>query len=75
MRAASRRGGCSSVPCIFCVEIGRSWRKAEGVVPPSVPGRPYITGGKHFVSGSWDKLVKVWNTKTGDEVGSFVGLR
>ena len=31
--------------------------------------------GKHFVSGSEDKLVKVWHTETGTEVSSFVRLR
>ena len=31
--------------------------------------------GKHCVSGSIDKLVKIWNTETGAEVSSFVGLR
>ena len=31
--------------------------------------------GKHFVSGSQDKLVKIWETKTGAQVMSrFVGL-
>ena len=30
--------------------------------------------GKHVVSGSEDKLVKIWNTETGAEVSSFVGL-
>ena len=31
--------------------------------------------GKLFVSGSHDKLVKIWNTETGAEVSSFVGFR
>ena len=31
--------------------------------------------GKHVVSGSHDKLVKIWNAETGAEVSSFVGLR
>ena len=31
--------------------------------------------GKHFVSGSDDNLIKIWNTETGAEVSSFAGLR
>ena len=31
--------------------------------------------GKHLVSGSIDKLVKIWNAETGAEVSSFFGLR
>ena len=31
--------------------------------------------GKQFVSGSHDHLVEIWNTETGAEVSSFVGLR
>ena len=31
--------------------------------------------GKKFVSGSADALVKIWDTKTGAEVSSFVGVR
>ena len=30
--------------------------------------------GTRIVTGSKDKLVKIWNTETGAEVGSFVGL-
>ena len=31
--------------------------------------------GKQFASGSWDQLVKIWDTKTGALVSSFVGVR
>ena len=31
--------------------------------------------GKQFASGSKDNLVKIWDTDTGAEVSSFVGLR
>jgi len=31
--------------------------------------------GKQFASASRDRLVKIWNTETGAEVSSFVGLR
>ena len=31
--------------------------------------------GQHFVSGSLDNLAKIWNTVTGTEVNSSVGLR
>ena len=31
--------------------------------------------GSHFVSGSGDTLVKIWDTETGAEVSVFVGLR
>ena len=31
--------------------------------------------GKQFASGSDDHLVKIWDTETGAEVSSFVGLR
>ena len=31
--------------------------------------------GKRFVTGSWDKLVKVWDAATGAEVSSFVGVQ
>ena len=31
--------------------------------------------GKLLVSGSRDKLVKIWDTETGAEVSSFVGVR
>ena len=31
--------------------------------------------GKQFASGSDDQLVKIWNTETGAEVSSFVGVR
>ena len=31
--------------------------------------------GKQFASGSHDKLMKIWDTATGAEVSSFVGLR
>ena len=30
--------------------------------------------GKLIVSGSGDKLVKIWDTATGAEVSSFVGV-
>jgi WD40 repeat protein len=30
--------------------------------------------GKHVVSGSWDKLVKIWNAKTGAEVHNPGGV-
>ena len=31
--------------------------------------------GKQFVSGSGDNLVMIWDTQTGVEVSSFVGVR
>jgi len=31
--------------------------------------------GQHVVTASHDKLAKIWDTKTGAEVSSFVGLR
>ena len=31
--------------------------------------------GKRVVSGSDDRLVKIWDTETGAEVRSFVGMR
>ena len=31
--------------------------------------------GKRIVSGSADKLVKIWNAETGAEVSSFGGVR
>jgi len=31
--------------------------------------------GKRVVSGSCDRLVKIWDAATGSEVGSFVGVR
>ena len=35
----------------------------------------FSPNGKHFVSGSSDKLAQIWDTDTGAEVSSFVGLR
>jgi len=35
----------------------------------------FSPNGKHFVSGSHDKLVKIWNIETGAQVSSFWGLR
>ena len=35
----------------------------------------FSPNGNRVVSGSRDSLVKIWNTKTGAEVGSFVGVR
>ena len=31
--------------------------------------------GNRIVSGSWDRLVKIWNAETGALVSSSVGLR
>ena len=35
----------------------------------------FSPNGQHFVTGSYDNLVKIWNTATGAEVSSFVGWR
>jgi len=34
----------------------------------------FSPGGKHFVSGSGDMLVKIWDATIGAEVRSFVGV-
>jgi len=35
----------------------------------------FSADGKRIVSGSVDKLVKIWDTATGAQVSSFVGVR
>ena len=35
----------------------------------------FSPNGNRVVSGSDDKLVKIWDTETGVEVSSFVGVR
>ena len=35
----------------------------------------FSPNGNHVVSGSHDTVVKIWDTKTGVEVRSFVGVR
>ena len=35
----------------------------------------FSPNGDRVVSGSIDKLVKIWDTETGAEVSSFVGVR
>ena len=35
----------------------------------------FSPNGDRIVSGSSDKLVKIWDTETGAEVSSFVGVR
>ena len=35
----------------------------------------FSLNGNRVVSGSDDTLVKIWDTETGAEVSSFVGLR
>ena len=38
----------------------------------SVETVAFSPGGKRVVSGSADRLVKIWDAATGSEVGSFV---
>ena len=40
----------------------------------SVKWVKFSPDGKSWVSGSYDKLVKIWNDTTGSEVSSFVGV-
>ena len=35
----------------------------------------FSPNGEHFVTGSDDNLVKIWNTETGAEVSRVLGLR
>jgi WD40 repeat protein len=68
-------------PSRFCLgsglEIMMCGRQVRTLTGHSRPVRSvaFSPNGNRVVSGSDDKLVKIWDTETGAEVGSFVGVR
>jgi len=44
-------------------------------VHSAVESVAFSPNGKRVVSASEDKLVKIWDTETGAQVSSFVGVR
>ena len=33
----------------------------------------FCNDGKHFISGSWDKTLKLWDVETGEAIRTFRG--
>ena len=69
-----RDRGPGEQPRVHFVErgIGLGFQESKSSAVLSVV---FSSDGKHFVSGSADNLVKIWDTNTGAKVIRFVGLR
>ena len=73
------RGAASTAQCLGFALVRRVGRYPKFHTPHDHSDTVYSVAlyrdGKRAVSGSHDKLVKIWNTETGALVSGFVGVR